>query len=279
MRAFVYRTLLRLTIGSAYLAILLAGFYAGGARGEEPDEKRGYWWYVEPPQEEEEPIGPQAPEIPPLERLEAMAPKEIGALMEAQLDYALVVQSVEAVEDYYRLVDLVRRRSRGFAALASVAMLQNPDLNARSAYPTTNPGREELTRRREQERDLRLARERQSFALLMFSSENCTFCVSQWGVLQYFADRTGWIVRKIDVQREPAKAARFNVTGTPVTVLIERDTENWFPVAVGSESFPAVADNAYRAVRFLRGEITETQFFNGAGDDGGFFDPEAARNE
>ena len=84
---------------------------------------------------------------------------------------------------------------------------------------------------------------------------------------------------KIDVQREPAKAARFNVTGTPVTVLIERDTENWFPVAVGSESFPAVADNAYRAVRFLRGEITETQFFNGAGDDGGFFDPEAARND
>ncbi|MEL6277290.1 MAG: conjugal transfer protein TraF [Pseudomonadota bacterium] len=234
-------------------------------------EKTGYWWYEDP--KEEEPR--QGPAIPDDAALAQLPPSDIQALIDAQLEHALVAQTPEAVADYYRLIDLSRRRSRGFAALSNVVLLENPELNARSAYPITNAARDELTRRRERERTERLQRARSEFALIMFSSERCAFCISQWNVMQYFAEQTGWIIKRVDVDLEPSKAARFNVQGTPMTVMIRRNSTQWFPVAVGSDSYPVLADNAYRAIRLMKGEINERQFFNGEGDDGGFFDPMA----
>lgn len=258
-----------------WLSTLLFLSLAGAARAsnEAAPAKRGYWWY-EDPQAQEEPAVP-APAIPDGAALETLPPSAIQKLIDAQLDYALVAQTPQAVKAYYRLVDLARRRSRGFAALTNVVLLENPELNARAAYPVTNAARDELTRRREAERRQRLRRERREFALVMFSSKRCTFCVSQWNVLQYFAEETGWIVRRIDIDEDPLKAARFNVRGTPMTVMIRRGSPQWFTVGVGSDSYPVLADNAYRAIRLLKGEISEEQFFNGEGDDGGFFDPAA----
>lgn len=258
----------------AALLSVIAVLSPAAAADAKPPEKQGYWWYEDPkPEELAEDI--VAPVMPKGESLEKLKPSEIQSLIDAQLDYALVVQTPEAVTDYYRLVDLSRRRSRGFAALTNVVLLENPALNARAAYPITNAGRDELTRRREGERASRLVAERNEFALIMFSSKRCGFCGSQWNVVQLFADKTGWIVRNVDVDREPEKAARFGVEGTPMTILIRKGTPQWFTVGVGTDSYPALADNAYRAIRLLKGEIREPQFFNGEGDDGGFFDPAA----
>ncbi len=252
------------------IAMLLASNAVAAAADQELQEKQGYWWYEDP---EAAKADESRPEIPAGPALEALKPSEIQALIDAQLDYALVAQTPDAVADYYRLVDLSRRRSRGFAALSTVVLLENPELNARSAYPITNAGRDALTRRREEERTSRLVAERSEFALIMFSSQRCGFCGPQWQVVQFFAEKTGWIVHNVDVDDEPQKAARFGAHGTPMTVIIRKDTPQWFTVGVGADSYPALADNVYRAIRLLKGEIDERQFFNGAGDDGGFFDP------
>jgi conjugal transfer pilus assembly protein TraF len=252
------------------VALVIAAAAVEVQASERDREKQGYWWY-------EDPADPDAadgrPDIPVGAALEALKPSEIQTLIDAQLDYALVMQTPEAVADYYRLVDLSRRRSRGFAALTNVVLLENPELNARSADPVTNAGRDALTRRREEERASRLAAERGEFALIMFSSTRCGFCGPQWQVVQFFAEKTGWIVHNIDIESEPQKAARFGVEGTPMTVIIRKDTPQWFPVGAGTDSYPALADNVYRAIRLLKGEIDERQFFNSASDDGGFFDP------
>lgn len=258
-----------LTLGASPAGVALAASEAENA-GE---QKQGYWWYEDPDKDGATTL--KAPAIPEPAALENLKPSEIQKLINEQLDYALVVQTEEAVADYYRLVDLSRRRARGFAALTNVVLLENPALNARAAYPITNAGREALTRRREEERMKRLIAERNEFALIMFSSEKCGFCKPQWNVVQLFGDKTGWIVRKVDVDREPDKAERFGVEGTPMTIMIRKDTPQWFTVGVGTDSYPALADNVYRAIRLLKGEINEIQFFNGEGDDGGFFDPAA----
>lgn len=242
------------------------------SQGAGRDAKQGYWWYEDPVAEAPAPAAPAIPEPAALEKLK---PSEIQALINDQLDYALVVQTPDAVADYYRLIDLSRRRSRGFAALTNIVLLENPDLNARADYPITNAGRDALTRRREEERTSRLIAERDEFALIMFSSKACGFCGPQWNVVQLFADRTGWIVRQVDVDAEPSRAARFGIDRTPITIMIRKDTPQWFTVGVGTDSYPALADNVYRAIRLLKGEIDERQFFNGEGDDGGFFDPAA----
>lgn len=252
-----------------------------GAFAQSPQEKRGWNWYEDPPAEAEEqnPDFAYEPELPPIETLVRMTPKAVGELMEAQLSYAIVSEEVEEVAEYFTILDFVRRRSRTFTALTGVALLKNPELNARTSYPITNAGRTVRSRERKAEKDRRLQAERAEFALVMFSSESCGFCDVQWGILQSFQDRTGWNVTKVDIAEYPERAARFNVTGTPMTILIRKNSREWFPVSAGAVSLPEVSDNAYRAIRVLKGEISVQQFLNNESDDGGFFDTRSAALE
>jgi len=247
------------------------------AEAQDRPEKRGWSWYEDPPVVEE--INPDfatEPTIPAFEDLQKMTPESIGKLMDSQLAFAIVSEDVAEVAEYYTILDFVRRRSRTFTALTGVALLENPILNARTSYPITNEGRTVRSRERKAEKDKRLQTERGEFALVMFSSVGCGFCDVQWGVVQSFQDRTGWNVTKVDIAEHPERAARFNVTGTPMTILIRKNTRDWFPVSVGAVSLPEVTDNAYRGIRVLRGEITVQQFLNNESDDGGFFDPQMA---
>lgn len=256
------------------VTVAILSFSCVDAVHAEPEEKRGWNWYEDPPKEEEEnPDFASEPVIPAYADLKKMTPAAIGQLMDDQLAYAIVSEDVGEVAEYYQLMDFARKRSRTFTALTSVAMLQNPNLNARSQYPITNAGRTVRSKGRKEDRDLRLRAERDQFALVMFSSQGCGYCNIQWGILQAFSDRTGWKISKMDVAEFPERAARFNVQGTPMTILIRKNTQDWFPVSVGAENLPALADNTYRAVRLILGEISNQQFLTHEGDDGGFFDP------
>lgn len=240
----------------------------------ESDGKRGWNWYEEPPVTEEvDPNIATKPVVPPIDQLRRMTPEAVGDIMEQQLAYAIASEEVGEVAAYYTLLDFVRRRSRTFTALTSIAMLQNPALNARTDYPVTNAGRTVKSRERKHERNQRLIREGHGYALIMFSSEGCGYCGVQWGTIQAFKDATGWAIRRLDVAEFPGRAARFNIEATPTTILIKKGSDAWFPVSVGLESLPVISDNAYRAIRLLSGEINQQQFFNYESDDGGFFDP------
>ena len=76
----------------------------------------------------------------------------------------------------------------------------------------------------------------------------------------------------IDIGERPAVRARFNISSTPMTILIERGSERWMPIAVGLESVRAIEDSTYRAVRLLRGEISPKQYFTTEYQEGGFAD-------
>ncbi len=238
-------------------------------------EKRGWNWYEDPVEvvEEDDSKIAKEPIIPPHEHLKKMTPAAIGELMDEQLAFAIVSEEVGEVAEYFQLMDFARKRSKTFTALTAQALLFNPKLNARSAYPVTNAGRTIVSKERKEIRDRRLINERGDFAIVMFSAKGCNACNVQWGTLQAFEDRTGWNISKMDIHQYPDRAARFNVEVTPTTFIIQKNTKNYFPVSVGLESLPAIADNAYRAVRLLRKEITPGQFLNGANQDGGFFDP------
>jgi conjugal transfer pilus assembly protein TraF len=231
-------------------------------------DKQGYWWYDKKQEQTVEEL--RKPEIPPVAVLMKMKPSALSKLVEDQKEYALTVLNKEATTDYWRLVDISRRRSLAFTALTSQAMLDVPALNVRGAYPLNGPGRTEFLQAKQRERDQRLMLERHDFALTMFSKEGCSFCVSQWSILKAFADKYHWQLVRMDVDERPDLAARFNITATPVTVMIQRGTKEAIPVAVGSEALSNIVDNTYRAVR---GEITPQQGFNTQSDDGQFFDP------
>ena len=248
--------------------------YAQTSLGEE-DGDLGYWWYKDPAVEADVRTA-EKPTIPPLDQLRQMHPDDFQGLITAQLNYALVDQTTESVADFYRLVDFARRQSRSFASLHGKVLLENPELNPHTSYATTNAGRSAQRKTRQQNQLQRLVHERGEFAIVMFSLEGCGFCDAQWAVLQHFSDRTGWQIVRLDMHEHADKAARFNITSAPVTVMLRQGGQQWANVAIGAQSLPSVMEAAHRQIRVLKGEIQPGQFYTDPHDEGGFFDPQEA---
>ncbi|MDJ0277730.1 conjugal transfer protein TraF [Sphingomonas sp. 2R-10] len=236
--------------------------------------QRGYWWYQAPPKpaEKVEPDELVKPVIPPMAELATWTPPKIRKLIEAQRDYAATVLTVDAVADFWKLQDFARRKARAFAGVTQVAMLQHPELNARSANPMVGEARDRMGVMKEATRLAYLRAHAGQFALVMFSRSSCGYCRVQWPIIERLREETGWQVTLMDLDRRPDLGARFGVSVTPTTMVIRRGSAQRMVIATGVEAYPGLSQTAYQAVKLLTGDIRPQQFLTGAGEEGGFFD-------
>lgn len=226
-----------------------------------------------PPEEEQaDPDALVKPVIPPMAELATWTPPKIRKLIEAQRDYAATMLTIDAVADFWRLQDFARRKARAFAGVTQVAMLQHPELNAKSANPMVGDARAAMGAEKEQGRRHYLRSQAGQFALVMFSRSTCGYCRVQWPIIERFREETGWQVTLMDIDRRPELATRFGVEITPTTMVIRRGSAQRMVIASGVESYPNLAQTAYQAVRLLLGDIRPEQFLTGAGEEDGFFD-------
>ena len=240
-----------------------------------PAMKQGYWWYAPPPEKTNDTAEPDTlskPVIPPMAELARWTPPKIRKLIEEQRDYAATVLSVEAVSDFWRLQDFARRKARAFAGVTQIAMLQHPELNAKSANPMVSDARDQMLAQKDSVRRAYLRAQARDFALVMFSRASCGYCRVQWPVVQRFQDEMGWQVTLQDLDRRPEIAQRYGVEATPTTMVIRRGSAQRMVIATGVEAYPNLIQTAYQAVRLLSGDIRPEQFLTGAGEEDGFFD-------
>jgi len=248
---------------------------AAGVAGAAPAAKQGYWWYEAPKPAQPEPHDPDAlkrPNIPPMAELATWTPPKIRKLIEAQRDYAATVLTVDAVADFWRLQDFARRKARAFAGVTQLALLQHPELNARSANPMVGDARAALSAQKEALRRNYLRAHAGQFALEMFSRSTCGYCRVQWPIVQRFQEEMGWQVIAMDLDRRPELGQRFGVEITPTTMVIRRGSAQRMVIATGVEAYPNLAQTAWQAVRLLSGDIRPEQFLTGPGEEDGFFD-------
>lgn len=235
-------------------------------------EKRGYWWKKAPPSKGDESVEVLPP--PPTEtQLLKMHPSEIEKLIESYRENALFTMTPEHVVWYYTLQDFARRRSRAFMNVTELVMLEHPELNMQTVYPTNPPGQAARIAQRDSSRQDRLVAEREGAALLMLARRGCGYCEAMRAVLKYFQEKYGWSVREVDLDQTPAAAAQFATDYTPTTVVIFRDSSQWMPVAIGVETLERLEEGVYRALRFVRGETAPEQFTLQEFNDGGLYDP------
>lgn len=257
------------------LSILLVALPIEASAQSVPQEKQGYWWYEAPKAAAEKSSDPDAllkPAIPPTAELATWTPPRIRKLIEQQRDFAATVLTVDAVADFWRLQDFARRKARAFAGVTQIAMLQHPELNAKSANPMVGDARAELSAFKDAKRRHYLRSHAAEFALVMFSRTTCGYCRVQWPVIQRFQEEMGWQVTLLDLDNRPELAQRYGVEVTPTTMVIRRGSQQRMIIASGVESYPSLAQTAYQAVRLLRGDIRPEQFLTGPGEDDGFFD-------
>jgi conjugal transfer pilus assembly protein TraF len=257
------------------IAMLLSSATLNAIACVQEGPRRGYWFYNECASETHDEEDEYAlPELPPHDQLMQAHPSEIEKMMEERLQYAVYKMTPEAVVDYYKVVDVARRKSLAFTSLTKLVMLQNPALNAKAQNPVTVPARNASTLMRNNEYASYIATQSRGFALVMFTKEGCQYCMVQEASLKHFQAKYGWKYRTIDIDLNPQIAMRFNATVVPTTAVIKMGTDEWMPVSVGAESVSEIEVGVYRSLRMLNGEISPTQYIMDGYREGGFFDPD-----
>lgn len=241
------------------------------------DTQFGYHWYEDPTKDETAAkVRQPLPPPPSSDQLMKAHPEEIEAMLQTYLKEAVWLLTPESVLNYYRIQDVARRKAAGFTALAGLVMLENPQLSGKSQYPTSQPGTVIEAKTKNETIRRKLISARQRYGLAMFTSPKCPYCPTQRNTLQYFQDQNGWEITEIDIATRPELQARFNVSVTPMVIVIERNSDQWMPVGVGIQTVSEVEINTYRAVRYLDGDVSPQQFLTPDHKLGGFMDPTAS---
>lgn len=247
----------------AMLLLLLVLVQVGQARAEnKPD--RGFWWYETPPKGEAKEEQPEAkqPAIPEYttEELMTMEPDKLKGYYETVTKEAVRFPTEENVTRSYRVLDVIRRKTRAFMNVSEMVWQKNPALTTARDNPITAPGRRAMTRVKGEERRQELAAARSRFALLYFRSDTCSFCQAQDQIMPYLVSRIGWQVKPIDIDTNRQLAAKLGVETTPSLILIRKGAEDFFPVTAGVASVEEIEQHLFRAIRLIEGTTTPENF-------------------
>ncbi len=255
------------------MAVLLALGAGGQATANYYEESgRGWWWYDrEPPKKEEDKKPEPEPKTATKRKYKSlkgitekkmwdMDPKDLGELWDDMRARAFRKPTEQNVRDFWRVNEVTRKKAYAFTAVSDYAWQKNPELTTKGDYPITNPGRTAQVTMSEEEKRSKLAANRESFALVMFTKPGCGYCTEQAGILKWFTQATGWTVKAVDITQNPAMASRFGVSITPTIILIQKGNQDYFPVTAGVASADEITDRTFKAVRVINKEVTPEQF-------------------
>ena len=187
-------------------------------------------------------------------------PDAFQNLVEVTKKKAVQSPTEKNMEDYLVLQDIARRKAVAFASVFTY-VTQKQQLTTNDVYPITKPGQKALLSNMINEKNNVIRKSKKEFGLIMFYSNNCSYCSAQVSILAYFKDNFKWPVRMINIDEKPDAAARFNVSTVPQIILVYKKTKDYLPVSTGVISLEELKTKLYRSIRLMRGEISPQQWF------------------
>lgn len=244
------------------------------------DSTREWYFYkkerVKPEKEEEKKDAKNLPNVSDysVQQLWDMHPDNFKELLdETQKRMIQYPGNEKLVADWVYMKDMARRKALA-ATSAEVAYLQmHPEYSMQKEFPTMNAGTAAAVREKTKMIESRLIQEKGNFGFLYFYSPTCEFCKEQSRVLDIFIHKYGWDIKNIDVTIDDSGKELWHVTTTPTLVLVQRSTGESMVIAVGVMSVSDMEETTYRAMRYLKKEITPEQWNVNENQDGGIMDP------
>lgn len=245
-------------------------------------KERGRYWYEEPkaeePKEEVAALQPtqetySRPELPPMAEIMEMHPKQIEALYDEVNDFHTMKPTVDTAVDLLVLDNVLAKKMRAAAAVKQLAVLKNPALSGQFENPIAPSIKNISNQKQSMIVHERLINDREEFAFIVFTQPSCGACKIFRNTLGLFQDKYGWGIKEYNIHDNIELVNRFNVYGTPTTILVRRNSDDWIPVAQGAEPFTNLVKNTSQGVRLLRGEITPEQWFTSDVQTDSYFDP------
>lgn len=255
-------------------SLLLNALPTMAADGFWEDRQRGYYWYEDPvlekPQEAEieglsvimQSEGKNIPDNYNYDDLFDLHPDRFKVVIDARLKSAVHRPTEENVLRFLEATDVAKKKSRTMANVAGYVAMQNPRLTGESRYPYSQPGRNAYLAQRSHEIKTNLANFRDRYAIIVFNQKGCGYCESQEDILARFESLNRWPVRRIDINENPALAARFRVDITPTLLLVSRDTQESQIISAGVIALDQLNKRIYRLVRLMEGATDPEQFYN-----------------
>lgn len=260
-------------------ALLLVFFAATASAGYYSDSGKGWWWYQKEPEkkDEKERKKPQTKKTPAFsdytyDEIWNMHPDDFEKFAESLKKKAVQNPSEENVKDYYEVQEIARKKALAFTNVAQYVWQKYPELTTAKDYPIATPGNLSRVEQIREEKNRKLQENREEFALVYFYRTDCGYCRQQQPIIDWFTGATGWQVKRINVEENPALAGRFGIETTPAMILIQKGNQDFFPVSSGLITAEEIEDKTYRAVRLLKGEITPEDFSLYDFQKGGGFD-------
>jgi conjugal transfer pilus assembly protein TraF len=259
-----------------------------------------WWGYEEPPTEEAEKEDGQHPAtkkaapamakaqaaldaakalkpLPPppsVQELMTLHPAVFKELDDAYRQNAVWLRTPEAVEYSVRIQTAMQKMATGYVSVQQHTLLTHPEYNSRAVAPITKVGNTAMVATRNKEVGDFLAKNAFRYEFIMFTEEGCRFCETQRGILKNLVFKNRMEYAEVDIRKRPEIAAKFGIEGVvPQIVIVERDTLESQPVAVGVTSRNEIERNAYRAIKLLKGGETQ-QYLMYDYQKGSIYDPE-----
>ena len=180
--------------------------------------------------------------------------------------------------EWVYLKDIARRKSLAVTSAETAYLQMHPEYNMNKDAPKINKGKAALYREEHETISTRLKQEKGNFGLLYFNAPNCGYCVEQSSILKFFINKYQWDVKGVDVTRDPDAKALWNVSTTPTLLLVQRSSGESITISVGVVSLDEIEATIYKAIRYLKKEITPEQWNVYEFQKDGLMDPLANMN-
>lgn len=251
------------------------------------DSKQGWWWY-DRDKKQEETAEEKAPDEAPKQQKKAkkypslkeytyeqvwdMDPAEFQELFDGFRAKAVRRPTEANVKEYYQVSEIARKKALAFTNTSDYVWQKYPELSVKADYPITPPGMIAKSSMEKKERKQVLQQNRDNFALVVFTKPGCSYCEAEDKILKWFSSNTGWVVKHVDISRQPGMAARFGITITPTLIMIQKGNQDFTPISAGVVTAEELEDRTYRTVRLMRGDTTPDQYSLHEFQRGGGFD-------
>jgi len=267
--------------------------YSDAGKPQEMKSQRGWWWYEKEavPEEKVEKKNADKPAPAPkeddkknalrnpklsdysYEKLWSMHPDDFQELLMAFQKKAVQTLSKEDVESFAYMKTIASKKSLAYANVDSMVSQSNPQYALEQEFPLSVQARQASETSKMKDVENKIANSQGNYALLYFYGKDCPYCVTEDKMLNVFAKKYNWTVKKINRDNQPELAAQFKIQVVPSIIMVKKGEKNYFPISYGILAMNEMEEKVYRSVRLLNGEITPEQWSTREGQQGGGDDP------
>lgn len=187
-------------------------------------------------------------------RVWTMHPDEFNNLITDFQKWAIKEPTEDNLKDYLELQNIALERSKKFMSAFMYISQKYPHLSQEASYPVNTVGQDVLKEIKLNEQSEVLAEYRDNYALIYFYSSSCPYCVKQGPIIDYFTDKTGWNVVRVNIDENINAKLRFNIVTVPSIIIVSKQKNKWEMITSGIITFPDLRERIYRTILYMEGE-------------------------